>query len=149
MRDLLRYMLIAVLVVVVGWFLIGELKEWTIVDNSVNIEDSGGWELLFNYSTTIDDDSYLETSFDFDFKDYDVYFVSFIIASLAFEVIYNSHFFTLDKPYINFTTTDFNFVTYNYNLSFNLSGNNVIVASVSEEAGYLGFDFSVKIWGVK
>ncbi len=151
MRDLLRYMLIAVLVVVVGWFLIGELKEWTIVDNSVNIEDSDGWELLYNFSTDVDPDSYLRITFDFDFKDYEVYFVNFIIASHDYDVIYNSHFITLDKLYLNFITTDSEFVTYMYNLTLSLNGNNVLVASVSTEFGsvYCGFDFFVEIWGVK
>lgn len=55
MRDLLRYMLIAVLVVVVGWFLIGELKEWTIVDNSVNIEEARGIYWQGNTSAQLGD----------------------------------------------------------------------------------------------
>lgn len=72
MRDLLRYMLIAVLVVVAGWFLIGELKEWTVVDNSVNIEDSSGWELLvhFNLVDTINGVQF--NTYDYDFLAFEV-----------------------------------------------------------------------------
>lgn len=156
MRDLLRYILIAVLVVVVGWFLIGELKEWTIVDNSVNIEDSGDWELLFNYSTSIEADSYLSECFD-DFDiDYDVYYVNFIVDSYDSDIIYNSHFLILDESFtanesvINFITTDsFNF-TYYYSLWLNIiQGELELEASVVSGTLFHEFDFSVKIWGVK
>lgn len=85
MRDLLRYMLIAVLVVVVGWFLIGELKEWTIVDNSVNIE-SDGWELLFDDEIAVPSNDSVDI--DLDYKGYTI---------VAFQINPNDLIYFVDK----------------------------------------------------